>query len=61
MIEPDRLRTIKAVEIDQFAASHRINDTRAAAFRQIEHEFETINQDVFLEFGNDLPGGNCAA
>src|SRR2546422_8571398 len=26
-----------------------------------EHEFETINQDVFLEFGNDLPGGNRAA
>jgi len=52
MIESDRLRGVKAVEINQFAASGGIDEARAAAFFQIENQ---LNMVLELRIAASLP------
>ena len=53
MVEADGLRGVEAVEVNQFPPGGRIDEARAVAPRQVEHELEAIHQDVLLQFGND--------
>ena len=49
MVEADRDRAEKAVEVDQARVGRRIIQIRAAAFLEIDDDLETIEQDMLLE------------
>src|SRR5438067_2486299 len=56
MIETHRIRAEKSVEIDQALIVDRVVQIRAAAFFEIDHDLETIEQDVLLERFQDAGG-----
>ncbi len=53
MIESDRIRAKEAVEIDQALVVDRVVQIGAAAFLEIDHDLEAIEQDVLLETFQD--------
>ena len=59
MIETERERAVKTVEVDQFAASDGVHELRAAAFRQINDDAKAIDKDVPLQIGHNSFRGLC--
>ncbi len=49
MIESNRHRTEKAVEIDQSMPSRGVDKIRAAAFFEIDNDLEAVEQNVLLQ------------
>jgi hypothetical protein len=49
MVESDRHRPKKTVEIYQSAIIDRVVQVRAAAFVEIHDDLETVQQDVLLD------------
>ena len=53
VVEADRVRAEETVEIDQLSPVDRIKYVRAVALLEIDHDLETIKQDVLLDAFQD--------
>ncbi len=56
VVEANGLRGVEAVKVNQFAAGGGIHEAGAAAAGEVEHELETVHQDMLFEAGDDLGG-----
>src|ERR1043166_9689077 len=58
MVESNRQRSIKTVEIDNLPARGGIDQVRSVAFLQIDDDAKAIEQEMLFQFGYDAGGWN---
>ena len=56
MIEPNGQRAVKAIEVQQLATGNGVHQPAPAAFLQIHHNAEAVEEDVPFHFGHDALG-----
>src|SRR5207237_149112 len=54
MIEPERHRAVKTVEVEQLAAAHGVDEIWPAAFAQVDDDAEAVDENMLLQFPDDV-------